>query len=238
MPNQLRPQAASLLQRLSDGETDRSIWSELWNELYHLHGAVDACAALPALAHVAATGMSDARSDAITLASGVLINAGGVAEEARQYDVAITLLLNMVHDDLAVAPGEEDHAPEDFIGRLQSMLAFEDETVWAEKLDCLIEEELELDCPACGTTICLSLGRGGTFTCTVDYGLGNVIHVPLIPASPDQLNGLGARLYQLAMTARQPATALQITALFGHATCPPDDHQFIPAEVTGYEWAL
>ncbi|QLY30707.1 hypothetical protein H0264_37390 [Nocardia huaxiensis] len=237
MSNPLRPQAIALLRQLSGGQPDRFLWSELWNELYHLHSEEDACAALPALAHAAATGTPETRSEAITLASGVLNNAGGV-EEVRQYGAAISLLLNVVHDSLTTVPGKDDIAPADFICRLQSMLAFEDETVWAQKLDCLIEEELELDCPTCGTTIHMCLGRDGTFTCTVDYGLGNSGHAPLIPAAPHHLTGLGARLYQLAMTARQPATARQITALFGHATCSPDGHQFVPAEVTGYEWAL
>ncbi|MFF2554514.1 hypothetical protein ACFVUS_26175 [Nocardia sp. NPDC058058] len=229
MPSPLRPQAIALLTRLGSGETDQSIWNPLWDELYHQHAALDACAALPSLANAATNGMPAARSEAIALAAGVLINAGaGNAEIRRRYATAISALLHEAQSDLTRPADEDDYAPQDFVGHLQAVLAFEDQTSWASKLICLTDEELEIDCPTCGTAIVVALGRDGLFTCTVDYGLGRVASAALVPADPKALTGIGARLHALATAARQPATARQLTALFGSGTCLPDGHHFVP----------
>ncbi|WP_280454701.1 hypothetical protein [Nocardia brasiliensis] len=188
--------------------------------------------ALPELAAIAGNGAPRDRVRAVSIA-GALISAADpyTAEIRDEYGDSIAVLLAEVQSELAAgSPGEEDYEPDAFIDRIHSMLAFEDAAVWSLRLFELIDGEIEVECPLCWAAMTAHLGEPGFFTCTSGYPLDKVTKRPLIPADPDQMTRLGARLHQLAIASRQRTIARQLTYLFGRATCTENGQIFTPAD--------
>ncbi|MEU0504507.1 hypothetical protein [Nocardia sp. NPDC005998] len=207
------------------------MWTDLWDELYHQHSGENACAALPELAEIASSGTPADRLQAVELAGALIASAVPYTAEIRdRYASEISAMLREVRSELVEDCMGDDHEPDAFVYRLQSMLAFEETTVWSQKLDGLVTGEFEIECPMCFATMFLVIGKHSFFTCWDDYALGDVDKIPLVAAVPDQLTDLGDRLYRLAVAGRQHTVARQLTFLFGRATCPENAHEFTPAD--------
>ncbi|WP_327151926.1 hypothetical protein [Nocardia sp. NBC_01329] len=230
MSHGLDPETVALLAELSTSGTDTTVWTELWNELYHQYDSSVACAALPELAAIAGAGTSHDRFEAVSLAGALLAAADPYTAEIRErYVDDIAALRTEVLSELAESSPEEDHEPDTFLYRVQAMLAFEDATAWSLRLAELLEEQFEIECPICWAAMTLHLDGPGFFTCTSGFPLDTVTKRPVAAADPDQLTGLGDRLYRTAGAGRQRVIARQLTFLFGRATCTEGDHEFIPA---------
>lgn len=224
------PETVALLAELSTSGTDTRVWTELWNDLYHQYDSDVACAALPELAAIANAGTSHDRFEAVSLAGALLAAADPYTAEIRErYVDDIAALHTEALSELAESSPEEDHEPDTFLYRVQAMLAFEDPTAWSLKLAELLEEQLEIECPICWAAMTIHLGGPGFFTCTSGFPLDTVTKRPVVAADPDQMTGLGDRLYRTAVTGRQRVIARQLTFLFGRATCTEGGHEFIPA---------
>ncbi|WP_147404046.1 hypothetical protein [Nocardia panacis] len=231
MVNRFDPETLVLLGRLSIAGTDSAVWEELWNELYHRHDSAVACAALPELAAIAAGGVPGDRYRAVSLAGALLAAADPYTAEIRdRYAEDICALLTEVGSELAAGGPAIDSEPVVFLDRVHAMLTFEDAAGWSHRLLELVEAELEIECPVCWAAMTMHIGASGSFTCTSGYPLDKVTKRQLIPANPDQLTGLGARLRRLAVAGRQATIARQLTFLFGHAVCTENGHEFTPAD--------
>lgn len=110
--------------------------------------------------------------------------------------------------------------PQAFIGRLQTALALEGDRTWGKRLDEMIGEEYELDCPQCEVSLFVVFGEHGHFATHEDYATtADVARTPLLPAHPDQMDRLGRRLHAMSTDAGQDIVAEVITYVFGKATC-------------------
>ncbi|WP_280381171.1 hypothetical protein [Nocardia wallacei] len=187
--------------------------------------------ALPELAAIAAEGAPGDRARAVSIA-GALISAADpyTAEIRDRYRDSIAALLGEVRSELAAEAPAADREPAAFIDRVHSMLTFEDSAAWSPRLFELTDGEIEIECPVCWAAMTVHLGGAGFFTCTSGYPLDRVTKRPLIPAHPDRLTGLGARLHRLALVGRQFTIARQFTYLFGRGTCTENGHEFTPVD--------
>ncbi|MFC9097369.1 hypothetical protein [Streptomyces sp. NPDC057072] len=113
----------------------------------------------------------------------------------------------------------------DYCYLVEAILNLEGDIHWAEDLLFgVVSEEYELECPdpdGC-TSLWVILGERGFFSTAEDYALSedDVETFPLHPADPGDLQGLGRRLYDLAVTDGHEEVAHALTHAFGEATCP------------------
>ncbi|WP_229073398.1 hypothetical protein [Actinoplanes sp. DH11] len=138
----------------------------------------------------------------------VLLLAGHLAADVDEaawprHAEALTALRSLAGDWLA-SPADAGL----FIHRLQAAVALEGDELWGAELHRIDENEIELECPHCGTTLALVLGP------------------PLRPAAPADLDGAGRRLHEASLEAGQPSVATALTYLFGRTTCTECDHRF------------
>ncbi|MFD3619542.1 hypothetical protein ACFWWT_30760 [Streptomyces sp. NPDC058676] len=144
---------------------------------------------------------------------------------------------------LGVARGLLDDPTVDessFVYLLQSVLAFEGVPVWSRELEGVCDGEYELDCPGCEDGLFVAFGSYGTFAVAGDYvgpgAVGEEGRAELVPAAPDQLEGIGARLHQAAARAGRPEVAQALTYVFGEARCPSCDVVFSVSEQVERRW--
>ncbi|MGF6886789.1 hypothetical protein ABIA39_005278 [Nocardia sp. GAS34] len=232
MSNPFDPEIEALLAGLPVEGADATAREKLRDVLLHRYDIDLPFSVLPELAAIVSDGSPSDRTQAVLVAGALIADADPYTAEIRdQYADSIAVLLAEVQSELAESrPGEQDHEPDTFIARVEAMLTFEDATVWSRRLDGLIDEEFEIECPVCWAAMMVYLGGPGFFTCTSGYPLDNVTKRPLIPIDPDQMTDLGARLHQLALIGRQHTIARQLTFLFGRATCTENGHEFTPAD--------
>ncbi|MEU2395841.1 hypothetical protein [Streptomyces sp. NPDC007369] len=206
---------AAVFARLG-GQADEEVWSELWDRLCH-QGEVyeDSFLALPYLAAIAAGRAPGNPQDAVQLAG--LIASAADEERSARYAGEFAALLPVARRLLDSAT---EHAPT-FVYLQQCVLAFEGERVWsAGRLEGLFEEEYEIDCPACESTLFIAFGDRGTFASAGDYVTADPPKAPLLPADPAALDPFPARLHRTALATGHTAIASGLTYLFGCATCP------------------
>ena len=90
----------------------------------------------------------------------------------------------------------------------------------ATNLELLVNDEVEIECPRCDTSLFVVFGDEGHFATHEDYATKtDVAKTPLLPATPDNLKGIGRRLYNLSTEAGQRSVAAAVTHVFGRATC-------------------
>lgn len=159
-----------------------------------------------------------------------------VAEIRRRYATELADLERLAVQCLALPELQDD--PTSFIYLLEAVLAFRDEPVWQRHLEGLAEGEYELSCPSCESDLYLAIddqipdaGKEGS----TDDG---ATHIPIIPADPHLLDGVGARLHRIAVDHNQPQVARQLTYLFGQTTCPDCETTFPIAEAVAADDAL
>ncbi|WBO68602.1 hypothetical protein [Streptomyces camelliae] len=195
------------------------VWSELMDRLCpQLDIAFSASfAALPRLAEIAADREPADRHWVLSAAGPIVSCArrsveGVAAREAYAIEIA----------ELARLTGECLRLPldiEDYVGLLQTALAFDDVQVWDERLGDLAHGEYEVECPYCGVGLFIVLGDDSFFVCSDDHALRDVEKSPLRPADPPGLVGLARRLYDRALADGQPVVARRLAYLFGQGTC-------------------
>ncbi|WP_367325435.1 hypothetical protein [Streptomyces sp. HUAS ZL42] len=217
------------------GTDDDAVWQDLWSALCHQGSVYDASwAALPVLADIALGRAPGGPADAVMLAGAITVDADDPRRD--RYTREIEALLGVARELLA-APDQD--APS-FVASLQSVLAFEGAGVWADALDGVRNEEYQLACPSCEDDLYVAFGEYGFFTSAGDYvGPGSKDtsgRTDLMPASPESLDGIGARLYREAATAGRAETARAVTYVFGRARCPSCGALIVVSEEVERQW--
>ncbi|WLQ35291.1 hypothetical protein P8A18_18505 [Streptomyces castrisilvae] len=209
-------------------EPKPELWSDLWSALCHQGSVYSAgFAALPWLAGVAGGDDREEALNALALAGAIMAGAGqshGAGDVRAQHAEAIGNLLAAVNQRLRMPSDRTD-----YIHLLEAMLGFEGVAGWSEDLAWgLGNEEYEVDCPGCRTGLFIVLGERGFFSTSEDYALSDddVETRPLLPANPANLDGIGRRLHDIALSDGQHEVAHALTHVFGRATCPDCTTEF------------
>ncbi|MFJ7415661.1 hypothetical protein ACIQWZ_33390 [Streptomyces sp. NPDC098077] len=211
----------ALLGRIAS-EPNAERWSDLWSALCH-QGSVYAAsfAALPWLADVAGSDDREQAVSALSLAGAILAGSDQPHEagDVRAQHVAeIETLLALVNQHRRTASDRTEYAY-----LLEAMLSFEGVASWSDDLAWgLVNEEYEVSCPSCRANLFVVIGERGFFSTGGDYALSedDVETTPLRPANPADMDGIGRRLHDMALTDGHPEVANAMTYIFGDATCP------------------
>ncbi len=218
----------ALLERAATGR-DSQAWSDLWTELYH-NGSLDAAhpLVLHTLADMAQAGEADMAASAIHLAGALLVQADQRYETRNlrhQYAPEVARLLGAANRWRQITADRNDYCH-----LLEAVLNLEGDIHWAEDLIWgLVSEEYELESPdpdGCAS-LWVVIGERGFFSAAEDYALSDDVETfPLHPADPHALEGLGRRLYGLALADGHEEVAHALTYAFGDATCPECEQRF------------
>ncbi|WP_329527825.1 hypothetical protein [Streptomyces sp. NBC_01462] len=217
-----------LLERAVTGR-DSQAWSDLWTELYH-NGSLDVAdpLVLPTLADLAETGKADEAASALHLAGALLVQADQRYETRNlrhQYTPEVARLLGAANRWRQVTAARNDYCY-----LVEAVLNLEGDIHWAEGLvRGVVSEEYELECPdpdGCAS-LWVIFGERGFFSTAEDHALSDDVEtLPLHPADPRALEGLGRRLYDLALADGHEEVARALTYAFGEATCPECRQRF------------
>jgi hypothetical protein len=219
------------------GTEDDEVWQELWGSLCHQGSVYDASwAAMPVLADIARGRAPGGPVHAVTMAG--LISTDPDEECRERYAQEIRELLDVARL-LRADPSQDAHT---FVYLQMAVLAFEDdEGVWAEALEGVNSEEYDVECPECEDGLFVAFGSYGVFTSAGDYVTGPGKEnaegrTALIPATPDGLDGIGARLHGEAVESGQTEVATALTYVFGEARCPSCEAVFTVSEEIEKQW--
>jgi hypothetical protein len=224
-----------LFARLGGAEDD-ALWQELWGSLCHQGSVYDASwAAMPVLVDIALGRAPGGAIQAVTMAG--LITTDPDEECRARYAREIGQLLDVARV-LRADPTQDAHT---FVYLQMAVLAFEDGGVWAEALEGVNSEEYDLECPECEDGLFVAFGSYGVFTSAGDYVTGagkeNVEgRTELVPATPDRLDGMSARLHGEAVEFGQTEVATALTYVFGKASCPSCEAVFTVSEEVEKKW--
>ncbi|WP_327245862.1 hypothetical protein [Streptomyces sp. NBC_01320] len=212
----------ALLERAAKGR-DSQAWSDLWTELYH-NGSLDVAQplVLHTLTDMAEDDHADTAVSALLLAGALLVQADQRYETRNLRDrhaPEVARLLAAANRWRQVTADRNDYCH-----LLEAVLNLEGDIHWAQDLIWgVVNEEYELECPdpdGCAS-LWVIIGERGFFSAAEDYALSDDIETfPLHPADPRALEGLGRRLYDLALTDGHEEVARALTYAFGEATCP------------------
>ncbi|MFF8099699.1 hypothetical protein ACF07S_07965 [Streptomyces sp. NPDC016640] len=212
----------ALLERAATGP-DSQAWSDLWTELYH-NGSLDVAdpLVLHTLADLAEVDHADMAASALHLAGALLVQADQRYETRNlrhQYAPEVARLLGAANRWRQVTADRNDYCH-----LLEAVLNLEGDIHWAQDLIWgVVNEEYELECPnpdGCAS-LWVIIGERGFFSAAEDYALSDDIEpFPLHPAGPRALEGLGRRLYDLALADGHKEVARALTYAFGDAICP------------------
>ncbi|MER5383495.1 hypothetical protein ABT040_25060 [Streptomyces sp. NPDC002688] len=218
----------ALLERAATGR-DSQAWSDLWTELYH-NGSLDVAhpMVLRTLADMAETDKADTAPSALHLAGALLAQADQRYETRslrHEYASEVARLLDAANRWRQVAANRNDYCY-----LVEAVLHLEGDIHWAEDLIWgVVSEEYEIECPdpdGCAS-MWVILGERGFFSTAEDYALSDDVETfPLHPADPRTLEGLGRRLYDLALADGHEEVARALTYAFGEATCPECEQRF------------
>jgi hypothetical protein len=199
------------------------VWDELASRLCHQGTVYSASfAALPALEEAARGWRPAERVEPLMLAAHIL--ASDDVEGSRDRHLAglepIVDSLRALALESVVSPGLERA---DFIYLAQSVLAFEGDSLWGQRLEELVSDAFSAVCPDCRAALTVELGEAGSF-----FAFDPWHHPDAEPyrslISPSVELGEGARrLTEWALAAEQSEVAAQIPYLFGRARCPSCD---------------
>jgi hypothetical protein len=196
-------------------------WNELWSRVCHQGTVYSASyATLPYLRELATAWQPSERFAPLCLA-GAIVASRDVFGAARPALVgeAAELVRDLRHLALESLPTIGDAT--EFIYVLQAVLAFDGEAVWGRHLDRLAEGAFKGNCPACGATISLVIGKYGFFaTNDAWFNKPEGRRTPVRPASAEQLPQPGRWLFDQTCTADQTELGSWIRHLFGATHCP------------------
>ena len=219
------------------GTEDDEVWQELWGSLCHQGSVYDASwAALPVLTDIALGRAPGGPIQAVTMAG--LITTDPDEECRARYAREIGQLLDVARV-LRADRGQDAHT---FVYLQMAVLAFEGhDGVWAEALERINAEEYDLECPECEEGLFVAFGSYGVFTSAGDYVSGADKEAAegrteLVPATPDGLDGIGARLHGEAVAFGQTEVATALRYVFGKASCPSCEAVFTVSEEVEKQW--
>lgn len=212
----------TLLERAAKGRESQA-WSDLWTELYH-NGSLDVAhpLVLPTLTDMAEDDDADTAASALLLAGALLVQADQRYETRNlrdRHEPEVARLLAAANRWRQVTVDRNDYCH-----LLEAVLNLEGDIHWARDLIWgVVNEEYELECPdpdGCAS-LWVIIGERGFFSAAEDYALSDDTETfPLHPADPHAMEGLGRRLYDLALADGHEEVARSLTHAFGEATCP------------------
>lgn len=106
----------------------------------------------------------------------------------------------------------------DFVYTLQNVAIFEDFGVWQRGLEGFANQEVQVECSACGDHVYLEL-TDNTSVASLDpddLGAGTRLE----PAAPSDLHAPESTLFELAGAHQQNLVQAQLLQLFEHFVCP------------------
>jgi hypothetical protein len=191
-------------------------WDEAWARLCP-HGSVFPAgfAALPHLMRLAASWTPAARVEPLLLAGAILGSREGhshVAGVRGRYEVEIFALRRLTQESLRSSFLLEN--TDTYVRLLRALAAFEGLDPCDAHLAGLIARKHEISCPHCAAGLSISLGDDGY------VAAHGTVTTDLLPADPRDLEGTALVLHRTATRDQQKTVALQLTYLFGQATCP------------------
>ncbi|MFD7403420.1 hypothetical protein ACFV7R_12245 [Streptomyces sp. NPDC059866] len=218
----------ALLERAATG-ADSQAWSDLWTELYH-NGSLDVAhpLVLHTLTVMAEGDHADTAASALHLAGALLVQADQRYETRNlrdRYAPQVARLLAAANRWRQVTADRNDYCH-----LLEAVLNLEGDIHWAQDLIWgVVSEEYELECPdpdGC-TSVWVIIGERGFFSAAEDYALSDDVETfPLHPADARSLEGLGHRLYDLALADGHEEVARVLAYAFGDAICPECKRRF------------
>ncbi|MEU6207159.1 hypothetical protein ABZ814_26625 [Micromonospora musae] len=172
------------------------------------------------LANIAAEFAAADRDEVLTLAGQL---AADMDEQSHRRNAETLAQLRHLATDWLPTPTDS----QTFIYRLRAVLALEGDELWGQELERLIHDEVEVECPQCGTSLFIAFGDRGHFATHEDYATrSEVAQTPLLPAAFADLEGVGLRLYSVSIEVGQWSVAEAITYVFGRATCTQCERTF------------
>lgn len=206
---------------------DAPCWQELWSRLYHQGSVAPASyAALPRLAEVAGARPDVALDPALVLFTSIIAATDGppqITDTRDRYAGAIAALVPVAEHKLGLVDDRTDT-----IYALQAIAALEDLSVWQRQLHGLANEEVELECPACGDHIYLEL-VGDAIVATADPDDTRQARV-VRAAHAEDLAAPEARLLDLCQVHGHTRVAAELLHLFGQVSCPHCQAEFRVAD--------
>jgi hypothetical protein len=218
-----------MLDRLVPDE-GAEVWTELWSAICHQGTVYSASfAALPRLTELAREWAPADRLWPLSLSGAIVAGANqdhGLGDVRAEHAAEIAELLRLAEEALKAVGGEIREY--DFLGLLQSILAFENVPVWSDRLIDLVSGEFELYCEDCDEYMHIILDGPRFFI----YVSGVEPEGEVVPVAPEDLEPLGRRLYQAAEAAGRPKIMTQLLHLYGTTACPECGRGFqVAAEV-------
>ncbi|MEU9450942.1 hypothetical protein [Streptomyces sp. NPDC048277] len=231
-----------LFDEVGDPELADGAWEELWVSLYHQGSVYTASfAALPVLAEIATGRKRGGRRQALELAGRIVVEEQQLHEPGyvqERYPALINELQQLTQKQVEARPFEGDE--DDFLYRLEHLLAFEGVPVWRRSLR---RDEYPVVCPSCAMSLEVDLASTLRGTRRRDpnarlrvLGRQEPVLTGVRPAAPADLPPLPSRLHFLALRAGQPVVADHLTHLFGRTTCPDCASEFsVPDEIAAFQ---
>ncbi|MEU5881827.1 hypothetical protein [Spirillospora sp. NPDC047279] len=211
-----------MLDRLVPDEK-AEVWSDLSSAILHQGTVYSASfAALPRLTEVAREWAPADRLWPLSLAGGIVAGADqnhGLGDVRAEHAAEIAELYRLAEETLAAVGGEvRDY---DFLGLLQSILAFENVPVWSERLTQLISGEFELYCEDCDGVLHIILDNPRPYLYLIGGNEeGEDAEGEVVPVAPGELEPVARRLYLAAEAAGRTKIMALLLLLFGTAACP------------------
>lgn len=218
---QLSGEAGVAVSRLLDrleGQPTAEAWEELEGRLiveaecWYSEGF----AALPALARIAGVGTELDRHRALDLAAMIVrtLHRNHLYDEVvRSQTEAIAALCRLARTRLT------DNGNLALTKLLQDTLAFAGYTFWASISLDFTDEHYHVNCPHCSTRLAIVIGEYGQYSAIRHHNDGDIHRLPLRPAAPGELAGIGRWMHDTAATGGDLCLAEGFTYLFGRATC-------------------
>lgn len=145
------------LLRAAAADPHAPAWGELYQEVCHQGQCYpDGFFLLPHLADIAAGFAPAERDHALIFAGEIAVD---LDETSRSQYAEALATLHRLTDAWLSTPTD----PQTFIYRLQTVLALEGDEVWDKELDRIVDDEVEVGCPTCGTSLFVVFGTHGHF---------------------------------------------------------------------------
>ncbi|WP_433825818.1 hypothetical protein ACQP2E_27380 [Actinoplanes sp. CA-015351] len=110
------------------------------------------------------------------------------------------------------------------VGRLLDRLGCQPSSDLWEELEGLLsldftDEHYHVGCPHSSTRLAIVIGEHGHYSAFRHYNDGDIHRIPLKPAMPDELTGIGRWMHDTAAAGGDMLLAEGLAYLFGQATC-------------------
>lgn len=201
--------------------TDSEIWHVLWSQLCHQGDVYSASfAALNELRSAAARWPAAARVAPLILAASIVYGAGrsrqiGQMLRLSASDIAIELE-NLSRETLSARELSEN----DVIYLMQAVMLLEDNHLWGQKLDHLIDGEFPGICTSCRQDFYIVIGDQFFVTAEDWVKRTHGQRTAIAPCDPSQLTGAPHWLRETSIRCGQTRLTQRLEHTFGSARCP------------------